>query len=117
MIDMRWPTCCLDTKGQNSVLIFVHIVRIWLMLTAVTCKCLANACFPNAVGENDKDGVRSLAQVRLSIGTALGAAALNAKLLADQEERKMEHLMTDIIENQVGACFDDFGIVKFEVSY
>ncbi|CAM6128725.1 unnamed protein product [Calypogeia fissa] len=52
-------------------------------------------------GEKDKDGIPSVAQVKASIGTALGAAAANAKLLADQEERKMELLMSDIIENQL----------------
>lgn len=52
-------------------------------------------------GEKDKDGVPSVAQIKASIGTALGAAAANAKLLADQEERQMEHLMSDIIENQL----------------
>lgn len=40
-------------------------------------------------------------QMRAAIATALGAAGARAKLLADQEERDIEHLMSIIIENQV----------------
>lgn len=40
-------------------------------------------------------------RMRAAVATALGAAAAHAKLLADQEEREIEHLMTFIIEAQV----------------
>lgn len=40
-------------------------------------------------------------RIRAAIATALGAAAAHAKLLADQEEREIEHLMATIIETQV----------------
>lgn len=40
-------------------------------------------------------------QIRAAIGTALGAAAAHAKLLADQEDRQIEHLMATIIGTQV----------------
>jgi SWI/SNF related-matrix-associated actin-dependent regulator of chromatin subfamily C len=40
-------------------------------------------------------------QIRAAIGTALGAAAAHAKLIADQEEREMEHLISIVIENQL----------------
>lgn len=40
-------------------------------------------------------------QIRAAIGTALGAAAAHTKLLADQEEREMEHLISIVIENQL----------------
>jgi hypothetical protein len=59
----------------------------------------------HGVLEKDNDNLPSVAQVKASIATALGAAAANAKLLADQEEREMEQCMSDIIENQVGAIF------------
>lgn len=35
------------------------------------------------------------------MGTALGAAAAHAKMLADQEEREMEHLAASVIEQQL----------------
>ncbi|KAJ9676581.1 hypothetical protein PVL29_021879 [Vitis rotundifolia] len=40
-------------------------------------------------------------QMRAAIATALGAAAANAKSLADQEHREMEHLVATIIETQM----------------
>ncbi|WOL00736.1 SWI/SNF complex subunit SWI3A isoform X2 [Canna indica] len=40
-------------------------------------------------------------QVRAAMGTALGAAAARAKLLADQEEREMELLLASIVEAQL----------------
>jgi hypothetical protein len=43
----------------------------------------------------------SAAQARISVATALGVAAANAKLLADQEEREIEHLVASVIDNQV----------------
>jgi len=43
----------------------------------------------------------SVAQARVSVATALGVAAANAQLLADQEERVIEHLVAKIIDNQV----------------
>ena len=40
--------------------------------------------------------------MRVSVATALGAAAAHAKILADQEEREMEQLAAIIIDQQVG---------------
>lgn len=41
--------------------------------------------------------------MRAATATALGAAAAHANLLADQEEREIEHLMATIIEAQVSV--------------
>lgn len=35
------------------------------------------------------------------MATALGAAAAHARILADQEEREMEHLAATVIDQQV----------------
>jgi len=51
---------------------------------------------PTADGE-----LPSAVQARISVATALGVAAANAKLLADQEEREIEYLVASIIDNQV----------------
>ncbi|XP_057816813.2 SWI/SNF complex subunit SWI3A isoform X1 [Cryptomeria japonica] len=51
-------------------------------------------------------------QMRAAIATALGAAGARAKLLADQEERDIEHLMSIIIENQLKKLY--FKIGHFE---
>lgn len=40
-------------------------------------------------------------RIRAAIATAMGASAARAKLLADQEEREIEHLMASIIETQM----------------
>ncbi|KAF6137925.1 hypothetical protein GIB67_041798 [Kingdonia uniflora] len=40
-------------------------------------------------------------RIRAAVATALGAAAARAKLLADQEEREIEHLVATVIETQV----------------
>ncbi|BFI43154.1 hypothetical protein AXG93_1865s1280 [Marchantia polymorpha subsp. ruderalis] len=55
--------------------------------------------------EREADGGPSAVQLQVGIATGLAAAAVNAKLLADQEEREMELLMTDIIENQMKALY------------
>ena len=51
--------------------------------------------------ESSLQALPSATQIRAGIATAIGATAANAKLLADQEEREIEHLMAVIIENQV----------------
>lgn len=40
-------------------------------------------------------------QIRVAVAKALGAAAARAKLLADQEDRELELLMSSIVEAQV----------------
>ncbi|XP_044492185.1 SWI/SNF complex subunit SWI3A-like isoform X2 [Mangifera indica] len=40
-------------------------------------------------------------RIRAATATALGAAAANAKLLADQEDREIEHLVATMIETQL----------------
>ncbi|KAK1272235.1 SWI/SNF complex subunit SWI3A [Acorus gramineus] len=55
------------------------------------------------VSEPDQDnnfGPTTL-HIRVAIATALGAASAHAKLLADQEDREIEHLMATIIELQL----------------
>lgn len=54
----------------------------------------------SSVGESIPLALR----MRAAVATALGAAAAHAKLLADQEEREIEHLMTFIIETEVETC-------------
>lgn len=44
-------------------------------------------------------------RIRAATATALGAAAANAKLLADQEDREIEQLVATIIETQVGKFY------------
>lgn len=44
-------------------------------------------------------------QMRAATATALGSAAARAKLLADQEEREIEHLVATVIEAQVDNSF------------
>ncbi|KAM6570357.1 hypothetical protein CsatB_018342 [Cannabis sativa] len=49
----------------------------------------------------EKDDIPLTLQVRTAVATALGAAAARAKLLADQEEREMEHLVATIIGTEM----------------
>lgn len=58
---------------------------------------------PQSFAENANMALPPAVPARMSIATALGVAAANAKLLADQEEREMESLLADIIDNQVVA--------------
>ncbi|TKY73677.1 SWI/SNF complex subunit SWI3A [Spatholobus suberectus] len=48
-----------------------------------------------------KDGIPLTLRVRAATATALGAAAAQAKLLADQEDREIELLVATIIEAQI----------------
>ena len=48
-----------------------------------------------------KDGIPLTIRIRAAIGTALGATAARAKILADQEDREIEHLVATIIEAQI----------------
>lgn len=48
-----------------------------------------------------KDDIPLSLRIRAATATALGAAAARAKLLADQEDREIEHLVATIIEAQV----------------
>lgn len=56
-----------------------------------------------------KDDIPPTLQIRAAIATGLGAAAARAKLLADQEDREIEHLLGTIIGTQV----DDFYLTIF----
>ncbi|KAG7570842.1 SWIRM domain [Arabidopsis thaliana x Arabidopsis arenosa] len=54
--------------------------------------------------QEDKDGPQGLPvalRIRASVATALGAAAAQAKILADQEEREMEQLAATVIDQQL----------------
>lgn len=62
-------------------------------------------CLTDALETTPENSGPSTLQIRVAIATALGAAAAHAKLVADQEEREMEHLMATIIEAQVWASF------------
>ncbi|XP_062030149.1 SWI/SNF complex subunit SWI3A isoform X1 [Rosa rugosa] len=48
-----------------------------------------------------KDDIPPTLQIRAAIATGLGAAAARAKLLADQEDREIEHLLGTIIGTQM----------------
>ncbi|KAL5791538.1 hypothetical protein ACOSP7_000132 [Xanthoceras sorbifolium] len=56
-------------------------------------------------------------KIRAATATALGSAAANAKLLADQEDREIEHLVATIIEAQLKKLhckvehFDDLELI------
>ncbi|RVX17765.1 SWI/SNF complex subunit SWI3A [Vitis vinifera] len=50
---------------------------------------------------SEKNAIPLPLQMRAAIATALGAAAANAKSLADQEHREIEHLVATIIETQM----------------
>ena len=52
-----------------------------------------------------KDDIPLTLRVRAAVATALGAAAARAKLLADQEDREIEHLLAIIIGTQVAHTF------------
>lgn len=65
--------------------------------------CCAVFCLTDSLEATPENSGPSTLQIRVAIATALGAAAAHAKLLADQEEREMEHLMATIIEAQVWA--------------
>lgn len=45
--------------------------------------------------------VLGTAHVKRAAASAMAAAAVKAKLLADQEEREMQRLVTIVIEHQV----------------
>ena len=49
-----------------------------------------------------KNDVPLPVRIRVAVATGLGAAAAHSKLLAEQEEREIEHLVATIIEAQVG---------------
>ncbi|XP_062115887.1 SWI/SNF complex subunit SWI3A [Humulus lupulus] len=49
----------------------------------------------------EKDDIPLTLRVRTAVATALGAAAARAKLLADQEEREIEHLVATIVGSEM----------------
>ncbi|KAJ3696979.1 hypothetical protein LUZ61_000684 [Rhynchospora tenuis] len=51
--------------------------------------------------ESEEKFTTTAYRIRASVATAIGATAARAKLLADHEEREMEHLMATIIEAQM----------------
>ncbi|KDO64433.1 hypothetical protein CISIN_1g0086122mg, partial [Citrus sinensis] len=66
---------------------------------------------------SEKNDVPLNLRIRTATATALGAAAANAKLLADQEDREIEHLVAIIIETQMKKLhskinyFDDLELI------
>lgn len=64
------------------------------------------------------DDIPPTLQIRAAIGTALGAAAAHSKLLADQEDRQIEHLMATIIGTQMKKLhsklkhFEDLELIR-----
>lgn len=72
----------------------------------------------------DKDDIPLTLRIRTAVATALGAAAARAKLLADQEEREMEHLVATIIGTEVThiflllflSLFPSFGVIGWGFS-
>jgi len=55
---------------------------------------------------NISEEVLSATHVKRAAASAMAAAAVKAKLLADQEEREMQRLVTIVIEHQVMAGFN-----------
>ncbi|KAF9622321.1 hypothetical protein IFM89_031124 [Coptis chinensis] len=53
------------------------------------------------VGDAEKNPIALTLRIKTAIGTAFGAAAAHAKLLADQEDREIEHLVATVIETQL----------------
>lgn len=65
-------------------------------------------CFPSTENQDSsstKDDIPFTLRIRAAVATALGAAAARAKLLADQEEREIEHFVATIIETEVTHSF------------
>ncbi|KAJ7260526.1 hypothetical protein O6H91_18G040800 [Diphasiastrum complanatum] len=58
-------------------------------------------CASNQKDESEVEEPPSVDKVRNAAATALGAAAVKAKLLADQEEREIQRLVAIVIENQL----------------
>ncbi|KAK9108538.1 hypothetical protein Syun_024549 [Stephania yunnanensis] len=76
----------------------------------------------NALSETSEDkpakpSVSLAFQIRAAAATALGAAAAHAKILADQEEREIEHLVATVIETQLRKLhskikhFEELGLI------
>lgn len=50
---------------------------------------------------SERSAIPLMLQMRAATATALGAAAAHSKLLADKEEREMEHLVSSLIDTQL----------------
>ncbi|VFQ91343.1 unnamed protein product [Cuscuta campestris] len=50
---------------------------------------------------SERSAIPLMLQMRAATATALGAAAAHSKLLADQEEREMEYLVSSLIDTQL----------------
>lgn len=81
---------------------------IWFHFTHSFYSIVPNLSFSYAEMQktsSEKNAIPLPLQMRAAIATALGAAAANAKSLADQEHREIEHLVATIIETQVAHGF------------
>lgn len=63
---------------------------------------------------NISEEVLSTAHVKRAAASAMAAAAVKAKLLADQEEREMQRLVTIVIEHQV-ICSNDSQVLVWVI--
>lgn len=66
---------------------------------------LTGYCLPEYVCLAESQEIPLTLRMRAASATALGAAAARAKLLADREDREIEHLVATIIEMQVRYTF------------
>lgn len=57
--------------------------------------------FPDTDKSSQKSTIPLTLQMRAATAAALGGAAAHAKLLADQEHREMEYLVSTLVDTQV----------------
>lgn len=93
--------CCLVLSWQfpfyGISCLFLHLVK----LNNPICVLIPVIHSENQDSFSTKDDIPATLRIRTAVATALGAAAARAKLLADQEEREIEHLVANIIGTEV----------------
>lgn len=77
--------------------LFLHLAK----LNYPICVLIRGIHSENQDSSSTKDDIPATLRIRTAVATALGAAAAHAKLLADQEEREIEHLVANIIGTEV----------------
>ncbi|CAM6058725.1 unnamed protein product [Sphagnum tenellum] len=84
---------------KNELVSFLVFIR-----TLLCCAEKAQAQEPSSISNDNTDGNSKLPlafQARVAVATALGVAAANANLLADQEELEIDNLVASIIDTQM----------------
>lgn len=103
------PCLCLceHTLDMEFLIVLVHLLSakcsVSFMLGHLTLILFGEIfCSAELQETNSQKNVVPLTlRMRAATATSLGAAAAHAKLLADQEEREIEHLLAMVIETQV----------------